>query len=78
MVEVGLAEGPWSLTDHGRRAETKLRSNLYDLEAWSVLVREAQVNRSISWIKVDLSLLFLFHLCSLVLWCVPVCCMNVW
>lgn len=43
MVEVGLAEGPWSLTDHGRRAEMKLKSNLYDLEAWSVLIREAQV-----------------------------------
>lgn len=43
MVEVGLAEGPWSLTDHGRRAEIKLRSNMYDLEAWSVLIREAQV-----------------------------------
>ena len=43
MVEVGLAEGPWSLTDHGRRAEMKLRSNVYDLEAWSVLIREAQV-----------------------------------
>ena len=44
MVEAGLAEGPWSLTDHGRRAEVKLRSNPYDLEAWSVLVREAQVS----------------------------------
>lgn len=44
MVEVGLAEGPWSLTDHGRRAEMKLRTNQYDLEAWSVLVREAQVS----------------------------------
>lgn len=42
-MEQGLAEGPWSLTDHGRRAEMKLKSNLYDLEAWSVLVREAQV-----------------------------------
>ena len=46
MVEVGLAEGPWSLTDHGRRAEMKLKSNLYDLEAWSVLIREAQVKMS--------------------------------
>ena len=48
MVEVGLAEGPWSLTDHGRRAEMKLKSNLYDLEAWSILIREAQVTNQAS------------------------------
>ena len=38
-----VSESPWSLTDHGRKAELKLKSNVYDLEAWSVLIREAQV-----------------------------------
>ena len=38
-----VSESPWSLTDHGRKAEIKLKSNVYDLEAWSVLIREAQV-----------------------------------
>jgi hypothetical protein len=43
QVERGLAEGPWSLNDHGKKCETKLKSNPYDLECWNVLVREAQV-----------------------------------
>ena len=38
-----ISESPWSLTEHGRKAELKLKSNVYDLEAWSVLIREAQV-----------------------------------
>ena len=42
-VEQGLAEGPWSFSDHGKKCETKLKSNPYDLESWNVLVREAQV-----------------------------------
>ncbi len=33
----------WSFTEHGKKAEGKLVTNPYDLEAWSVLVREAQV-----------------------------------
>ena len=40
-----ISESPWSLTDHGRKAEIKLKSNVYDLEAWSVLIREAQVTQ---------------------------------
>ena len=40
-----LAEGPWSLTDHGKKAEKKVKENPYDLESWSVLVREAQVRK---------------------------------
>ncbi len=43
MVEVGLAGGPWSLTDHGKKAEEKIRTNPYDWESWNVLIREAQV-----------------------------------
>lgn len=42
-VSYVISESPWSLTDHGRKAEVKLKSNVYDLEAWSVLIREAQV-----------------------------------
>ena len=61
MVEVGLAEGPWSLTDHGRRAEMKLKSNLYDLEAWSVLIREAQVTNQASKIVLPVSLVSTFY-----------------
>lgn len=37
-----ISESPWSLTEHGRKAELKLKSNVYDLEAWSILIREAQ------------------------------------
>ncbi len=44
MVEVGLSGGPWSLTDHGKKAEQKIKTNPYDLESWSVVIREAQVN----------------------------------
>eukprot|EP00117_Sycon_ciliatum_P000635 scpid104056/ scgid6622/ Cleavage stimulation factor subunit 3; CF-1 77 kDa subunit; Cleavage stimulation factor 77 kDa subunit len=32
----------WSKTDRGMKAEEKLDENLYDLEAWNVLIREAQ------------------------------------
>lgn len=39
-----ISESPWSLTEHGRKAEIKLKSNIYELEAWSVLIREAQVS----------------------------------
>ena len=42
-VERGLADGPWSLSDHGKKCELKLKSNPYDLESWNMLVREAQV-----------------------------------
>ena len=35
---------PWSTTTEGQRAETKLKTNPYDLDAWGVLIREAQVN----------------------------------
>lgn len=42
-VSYVISESPWSLSDHGRKAEVKLKSNVYDLEAWSVLIREAQV-----------------------------------
>ena len=38
-----ISESPWSLTEHGRKAEVKLKSNVYDLDAWSILLREAQV-----------------------------------
>ena len=41
-----MAGGPWSLTDHGKKAEMKLQANPYDLESWSVLIREAQVGGS--------------------------------
>ena len=44
-VNYAISESVWSLTDHGRKAETKLKSNIYDLEAWSILIREAQVNK---------------------------------
>lgn len=44
LLEAGLAAGPWSLTDYGKRAEMKLKTNPYDLESWSVLLREAQVS----------------------------------
>lgn len=43
-VSYVISESTWSLTDHGRKAEAKLKSNIYDLEAWSVLIREAQVS----------------------------------
>lgn len=43
QVEQGLADGPWSLTEHGKKAELKLKTNPYDLECWNILVREAQV-----------------------------------
>lgn len=42
-----ISESPWSLTEHGRKAELKLKSNVYDLEAWSILIREAQVRKFI-------------------------------
>ena len=42
-VNYVISESPWSLTEHGRKAEIKLKSNVYDLEAWSILIREAQV-----------------------------------
>jgi len=42
-VPLVISESPWSLTDHGKKAELKLKSNIFDLEAWSVLCREAQV-----------------------------------
>lgn len=44
MVEQGLAKGPWSFTDHGKKAEEKIRANPHDVESWNVLVREAQVS----------------------------------
>lgn len=40
----GVFQQGWSFTEHGKKAEIKLMTNPYDLEAWSVLVREAQVN----------------------------------
>ena len=43
-MEQGLADGPWSLTDHGKKAESKLKANPCDLESWNSLVREAQVS----------------------------------
>ena len=39
----GVFQQGWSFTEHGKKAEVKLVNNPYDLEAWSVLVREAQV-----------------------------------
>ena len=39
----------WSFTEHGKKAEMKLVTNPYDLEAWSVLVREAQVANKKPW-----------------------------
>ena len=38
-----ISESPWSLTDQGKKAEFKLKASIYDLEAWGVLCREAQV-----------------------------------
>ncbi|XP_064401775.1 cleavage stimulation factor subunit 3-like [Halichondria panicea] len=38
----GVFQQGWSFTEHGKKAEVKLVNNPYDLEAWSVLVREAQ------------------------------------
>ena len=43
QVEQGLADGPWSFSEHGKKCEAKLKSSPYDLECWNVLVREAQV-----------------------------------
>ena len=51
MVERGLARGPWSLTEHGKKAEERLKTSPNDVESWNVLVREAQV--SIIWIILD-------------------------
>lgn len=44
MVEQGLAKGPWSFTDHGKKAEERIKANPHDVESWNVLVREAQVS----------------------------------
>ena len=38
-----MPSGPWALTDHGKRAEMKIKNNPYDLDSWAVLLREAQV-----------------------------------
>ena len=40
-----LIDGPWSTTEHGKKAEMKLEKNPCDVESWSVLIREAQVRR---------------------------------
>ena len=45
LQEVGLASGPWSLTDHGKRAEMKINHNPFDIDSWEVLLREAQVHQ---------------------------------
>ena len=42
----GLIEGPWSTTEHGKKAEMKLEKNPCDVESWSILIREAQVRDS--------------------------------
>lgn len=44
MEEVDVLSGSWSLTDHGNKAESKIRISPFDLESWNVLVREAQVS----------------------------------
>ena len=59
MVERGLAEGPWSLTDHGKKAEQRLNGHPYDLEAWNVLIREAQVT-----VNENLAFIYLTHIPS--------------
>ena len=33
----------WTLSDRGRKAESILSENPYDVDAWGVLLREAQV-----------------------------------
>ncbi|KAI6649345.1 Cleavage stimulation factor subunit 3 [Oopsacas minuta] len=37
---------PWSTTAEGQRAEGKLKSNPYDIDAWGILIREAQGQHS--------------------------------
>ena len=34
----------WNLSEPGRKAESLLVENPYDVDAWGVLIREAQVN----------------------------------
>ena len=33
----------WNVSDRGRKAEGLLSENPYDVDAWGVLIREAQV-----------------------------------
>ena len=35
----------WTLSDRGRKAEIILAENPYDVDAWGVLLREAQVGQ---------------------------------
>ena len=35
--------GSWSTSDRGRKADGRLKENPWDVDAWGVLVREAQV-----------------------------------
>ena len=34
----------WTITDRGRKAESILAENPFDVDAWGVLLREAQVS----------------------------------